>query len=97
MKYALIFSGLLLLSTQAMADTLYQANVGGYSTGVGVGLGIGVGPAGIPYTSVNSSYYSSYNNGTGASYDSFSYPYTSGCCGCNTCNNCGTSYSNRCQ
>lgn len=87
MGFKQILLGLLILSPSVMADTLYQANMGGYSTGVGVGLGtgFGIGPNG----------YSPGVSAGGVPYDNFTYPYSSGCCGCNTCNNCDTSYSTR--
>jgi hypothetical protein len=99
MKLLYTITGLLLsllLSVPVLADTLYQANVGGYTTGSGVGLGGGIGPAGAPYSAYVGGYYGT-TGVTGVPYSTFNYPYDSNCCGCNNCNNCGTGYANRCQ
>lgn len=97
MKYRGLLTVFLFFSFPALADTLYQAEVGGYSTGVGVGMSGGVSTAN-PYldqTNINYRGYTS-NPYSGIPYDNFNYPYSSGCCGCNICNNCDTSYANRC-
>jgi hypothetical protein len=85
----------IMLSFPAMSDTLYQADMTG--AGLGVGYGVDVSP-GFSYAPGN--YYGGYTPGiatSGVPYDNFTYPYSSGCCGCNTCNGCGTGYSIRCR
>ena len=74
------------------ADTLYQGNVGGYSTPVGVGLGASLTSGYSPYGVNTVGGYTAGVSPSGVPYDSFTYPYSSGCCGCNSCNNCSTSY-----
>jgi hypothetical protein len=98
MKLLYTMTGLLLglsLPLPLLADTLYQANVGGYTTSSGVGLG-GMGPTSVPYSAYGGGYYGT-TGVTGVPYSTFNYPYGSNCCGCNNCNNCGTGYGNRCQ
>ncbi|MBA2654777.1 MAG: hypothetical protein H0U71_06895 [Gammaproteobacteria bacterium] len=88
-------------TVNGFADSLYQADVGGYSSGAGVGLGVGVGSAGVPYTAQSGvPVYGGYGPTPGAvrsaiPYDNFTYPYGSDCCGCNRCNNCETGYGDR--
>lgn len=86
MKYVSVLMIGLLLSMAAMADTLYMANVGGYSTGVGVGLGNGISTYG--YTAAGVNVYTGYTGAVGGVSNGFTYPYSAGCCGCNRCDNC---------
>jgi hypothetical protein len=97
MRLRRLIATLLFLPFSALADTLYQADVGGYSTGVGAGLGVGVttGYSPYPYSGIDSTYPAGASS-AGIPYDTFTYPAGSSCCGCNSCNNCDTSYANRC-
>jgi hypothetical protein len=92
---------LALCATSVTADTLYQSDVGGYSTGagiavggvgvgVGVGVGLGAGTA-YPYTGYQGSIASGYYSGSTLPYEGPNYPYGGQCCGCATCNNNCTS------
>lgn len=91
---------LLFLATPAHADTLYQANVGGYSVGGGlsVGIGFGAGPYGGYADSNTITYGNSYSVTSGIPYEGSNYPYGQSCCrGCNQCNNCSNGYGSSCR
>jgi hypothetical protein len=87
--------------TSSYADTLYQAQVGGYSAdaavaasggyaGVGVGVGLGVG-TGLPYTAYPGTVGSGYYSGVALPYEGANYPYGQQCCSsCATCDECSS-------
>lgn len=86
----LLFGFILCFCAPCLADTLYQANIGGY-TGAGFGVGVGTGYAAGYQANVG------YGYGTtqtinGIPYEGPNYPFSQQCCGCNNCNSCGNSY-----
>jgi hypothetical protein len=83
----------------SFADTLYQAQVGGYSAGaatafsggyVGVGVGLSAGTA-LPYTAYQGSVSSGYYSGVTLPFEGANYPYGQQCCGsCSSCDDCSS-------
>lgn len=87
MKRFFISLLLLVSFSSVMADTLYQATVGGYSGG---GLSIGGNVGYVPSGSIGYGYTGQTIGGI--PYEGANYPFGQQCCSCNNCNPCGNSY-----
>jgi hypothetical protein len=92
MRYKHLFLGLFLFSAEAMADSLYQAEVGGYVAPSGIGLGSPY----TPYSTQANSYFNYSGLTDSIYYDNFTYPHSTGCCGCNQ-SSCNGAYSSCCH